>query len=581
MKKKICVLLSLAMVASLAACGSDAKETKTDAGQSSTSTTESKTEENAGAATEDEGNLGYTYGETFYSDEPVSYTMFWSDHEAYPLADTWEIFDKIAEITNVTLDIDDYMIARTDYDEKKALMINGGQAAYIIPKTYDESAFVDGGAVVAVSDWAEYMPNYNSFIEAYEMEADIDTIRKADGKYYRFPGLNEVALQEYTFMIRKDIFDAAGVDVAALEKTWTWNDLYDALVTVKDYMVSEGMCKESDYIWSERWPGDDGSGGNLLKLMGSSYGVPSGWAVKDGMAYDHEKEEWYFASTSEDYKEYITMLNKFIKGGLLDPESFTQTDEQGCQKFYRGETVMIATNKSTYTDYMSNLESTLGADNFELYIAVYPMGSKGYTAENQRLENGVMISSKALTELGEEEFIKLIRFVDWLFYSDEAYDLTKWGVEGQTYEMVKDETTGREIKQLLPQWYCGGLAIGQTSDDQEDMRIKLGYAGGVLYYAGTAEQVADAFNPVLQDYFARVKDYRDLKPLDPAVAGSEDENEQINLWKTPLISNVNSWTLQFAIGQKDIEADWDAYVSSCENLMSKQLVDLYNEINQK
>ena len=234
-----------------------------------------------------------------------------------------------------------------------------------------------------------------------------------------------------------------------------------------------------------------------------------------------------------------------------------------------------------YTDYIANLNSTLGEGKYELYITVYPMGNKPYTSENYRLENGVMIASKALKDLGEEGFIKFIRFVDWLFYSEVSYDLRKWGVEGETYEVVKDETTGKNIKKLLPQWYCGGLAIAQTSDDQKDMRIELGYAGGVFYYGGTVAQISDAYNPVLQDYFRRSNEYRELKPLDPTFAGTEDENEQMNLWKTPLIDNVNSWSLQFATGQKDIEADWDAYVSSCKNLMCDQLANLYNEIYKR
>lgn len=563
MKNKfLCMLLCAIMVISLVGCGDKSK--KVDGGKTST-----------------DEKLGYTFGENFHSDDPVSYTMFWSDHEMYPYQDSWQIFDKIKEATNVTLDFKDYSIARTDYDAKKALMINSGQSAYIIPKTYDESAFVDGGAVVAVSEWTQYMPNYTAFVEKYKLQPDLDTLKKADGKYYRLPGLKEAPEQDYTLIIRKDIFDAAGVDVAAIEKDWKWNDLYDALVKVKEYMVSKGMCAAGDYIWSERWPGDDGSGGNLLKLMGSSYGVPAGWAIGNGMTYSSEKDEWYFASISEDYKEFITMLNKFIKGGILDPESFTQTDEQACQKFYRGETIIFGSNKAVYTDYIANLNSTLGEGNYELYITVYPMGNKPYTSENYRLENGVMIASKALKDLGEEGFIKFIRFVDWLFYSEVSYDLRKWGVEGETYEVVKDETTGKNIKKLLPQWYCGGLAIAQTSEDQKDMRIELGYAGGVFYYGGTVAQISDAYNPVLQDYFRRSNEYRELKPLDPTFAGTEDENEQMNLWKTPLIDNVNSWTLQFATGQKDIQKDWDAYVSSCKNLMCDELANLYNEIYKR
>ena len=576
-KKVVSVLLSLAMVASMAACGNDTPSSSTNSQPADTS--QSSADAGADASTTEEETLDYTYGETFYSEVPVTYTMFWSDHEGYPYKDTWEIFNKIEEVTNVKIDFKDYSIARADYDDKKALMINAGQSAYIIPKTYDESAFVDGGAIISVSEWAQYMPNYTAFIEEYDLYENIDTMRKADDKYYRLPGLKEAAEQDYTLMIRKDIFDAAGVDVEVLEKDWHWEDLYDALVTVKAYMVAEGMCKESDYIWSDRWSGGgDGTGGNLLKIMGSSYGVPSGWAVSDGKAFDHEKGEWYFASNSDDYKEFVTMANKFVEGRLLDPETFTQTDEVASQKFFRGDTVIFSSNKSVYAEYIENMNNTLGEDNYEVYITVYPMGNKSYAAENGRTESGVMIASKALTELGEEEFTKMMRFVDWLFYSDEAYDLTKWGVEGETYEYATDAETGMEIKQLLPQWYCGGLSIGQTSDNQKDMRIELGYAGGVFYYGGTVAQVSDAYNPVLQDYFKRSNEYRTIKPLDPGVAGEEDETEQLTLWKTPLIDNVNSWTLKFITGQNDIEADWDAYISSCENLMCNQMINMVNEI---
>ena len=61
----------------------------------------------------------------------------------------------------------------------------------------------------------------------------------------------------------------------------------------------------------------------------------------------------------------------------------------------------------------------------------------------------------------------------------------------------------------------------------------------------------------------------------------EEENEQLNLWKTPLIDNVNTWTLQFATGVKNVDDDWDAYVASCEGLNSITMADYINEIYQR
>lgn len=583
-KKILSMLLATVMVAgSLAGCGSsgDTQSTSTD------TSTGSKTENTTGteaASTEAavEENLDYQYGldTTFHSDDPVTYSFFFSDASWYPMVDTWKtegVFKKIEEVTNVTLDITS--IDSGDYNQKVALMINAGEAAYIIPKTYDESPYVDGGAIVPISDYTQYMPYFTDFVEKYNMQDDLKTITKSDGKFYRLPGMLEAPVQDYTFIIRKDLFDAAGVDVPAIEKDWTWDDLYDALVKVKAYMVSEGMIKESDYVWSDLWCGSevtDGSGGNLLKLMASAYDVQAGWAIGNGMLYDSTKDEWYFGPTSDNFKAYLSEVTKYVQGGILDPETFTQDNQTACNKFYRGETAILSVNRSQYTSWLANLDENLGAGNYETYLCLLPRGEKtNYLPENSRLENGVMISKRALDELGEEGFIKMIRFVDWLFYSHEAYNLTKWGVEGETYQVNADGT-----KSLLDGYQCGGLGIAGDESDI-DIRLQWGYAGGNFYYGGTIAEMTDNFNPDIMDFVNRITEARDVKPLDPSYVADEEENEQLNLWKTPLIDNVNTWTLQFATGVKNVDADWDAYVASCEGLNSITMADYINEIYQR
>jgi putative aldouronate transport system substrate-binding protein len=559
MKKNIVIIAAAALVLSLAGCSKNRSSA-----------------ERAG---------GYTFGEgeTFHSDEPVTYTMYFSDASWYPMTDTWKtagVFKKIADKTNVTLSLTSFDSG--DYTDKVKLAINAGSAAYIIPKIYDETAFVDGGAVVAVSDYVKYMPNYEAFYAKYNMKKEIDTITRADGKYYRLPGMLEAPLQDYTIMIRKDIFDAAGINIAELEKTWTWDDLYGTLVTVKKYMVSKGMCTDKDYIWSDLWCGSQsgqGKGGNLLKLVGASYGVPAGWGISNGLDYDARKDEWYCASTSENFKKMVAVLNKFVKGGILDPETFTQDDTTAMNKFYNGKTVITSINRGQYVTFVNGLKAGCGKDENCLYITCYPSGTNKYTAENARLENGVMISKNALTALGKDGFIKMLRFVDWLWYSPEAYQLTKWGPEGETFGFV-DTADGRKHKELLPGFKCSGLGIAGTDSDT-DIRLKWGYTCGNFYYGHTVAEMSDNFIPVIQDYYARLGKCREIRPVNPKIAATEDEKEQLNLWGTPLTDNINAWTLSFITGQKDINADWDKYVTSCKNLNSDLLVKKTNEIYKR
>ena len=528
---------------------------------------------------------GYTFGEekTFHSDKPVTYSISFSDASWYPMLDTWKtegIFKDIEKLTNVHLDITSYDSG--DYPQKVNLAINAGAATYIIPKVYSEEQYIAGGGIVAVSDYVQYMPNFSAFVKNYNMDPDLDTIRQKDGKFYRLPGMHQAALQDYTIMVRDDIFTAAGYNIRELEKNWTWEQLHDILMNVKKYMVSKGMCSASDYIWSDLWCGESGKGqgGNLLKLMGASYGVLSGWAIEGsngGIKFDAKKKEFYSSSISDDYKKFITVLNSFVKDGLLDPETFTQSDETAHNKFYSGKTVIMSTNRSQMANDIAGVQKILG-DSAKCYVTAYPSGTNKDLAETSRLECGVCISQKALDELGEAEFIKLMRFVDWMFYSKEAYTLCKWGPEGKTWEWKT--VNGTKIKALKAGYKCGGLGL-TGSDDDVDIRLKWGYAGGNYFYGHSTAESTDAFTPEVQDLYARYGKYKTVATVDPKAKPTEDQREQLNLWGVPLMDNINAWTLKFATGQKDINKDWNEYVASCKNLNVDKIVNLTNEIYKK
>ena len=570
MKKLTSLLLATGMVLSMAACGqsgSSSAATSTDSGAT------------AEAAVSDE-ELDYEYGEHFYSEEPVTYTMFFNDNPAYPMTEAWQtegIFKAIEDATNVHLELT--IVDNSNYTDKVSLAVSSGEAPYIIPKIYTETAYVSGGGIVPVSDYVQYMPNFSQFVEDYSMQPELETITQSDGKYYRLPGMKETCLQDYTFLVRKDIFDAAGYDVTELEKDWTWEEFAEVLKGVKAYMVEQGMCTENDYIWSDMWCGQTsgyGQGGNLLKLLGTSYGINTGWAITTnyGLVFDWDNDQFVSGSISEEFKTAYKVIQDLVRSKILDPETWTQDDDTALNKFYRGETALMSTNRAQYTTQEEKITAQLGEGNFELYRAIVPVGNNNYQSENQRLECGVCISSNALETLGEEEFIKMMRFVDWLWYSEEGLTLTKWGIEGETYTV----TDG--VYSLTPEYYCAGLSIAKTSDDQIDMREELGYACGNFMYGGSLELLTSNFPADLQDFYNRMAEYRELRPLDPTVAFDEDQLEMLNLWGTPLTDTINTWTNKFAMNQADVEADWDTYVAEVQAQNLQNIIDMYNDTYQ-
>ena len=130
---------------------------------------------------------------------------------------------------------------------------------------------------------------------------------------------------------------------------------------------------------------------------------------------------------------------------------------------------------------------------------------------------------------------------------------------------------------LTPGYYCNGLSIAQTSDDQIDLREELGYACGNFMYSGNTELLTSNFSEDLRDFYDRQGQYRKLRPLDPTVTFDEDQMEMLNLWGTPMTDTVNAWTCKFAMNQADINNDWDTYVAEVEAQNMQNIVDMYND----
>lgn len=548
-KRVVAMMLALVMTASLSACGSGGASAK---GEGPTL-----------SASDADKDLDYEYGEgeTFHSEEPVTYTMAYSDHENYPFQADWRLWSAIEEKSNVTFKTNN--IARTDYNDKISAMVNSGSAPYIIPKVYDAAAYVAGGQVVPISDWVQYMPNYMKSVEDWGMEAELTNILSDGGKYYRLPGMWEKSANGFSMMIRKDIFEAAGVDVREGEKTWTWEDFYEACKKVKEFTGA-------DYVWSDQY-----QLGCSMNLSAVQYGVKAGkskdggdWGLKNGTVFNFEDEKFEFGETTPDYKEYLTFWNKMYNEGILDPDTFVQDSNQAQAKFFRGESYVLTCNYQLMVDIEAG--DKMQADGAELYYLTTPGGPKGQLqVESSRLENGIMISQNALDELGEEGFIKMLRFIDWLWYSDEGQMLSQWGIEGETYTKGED---GSVV--LNPDIYFNGINPGA----EKQLNADYGFAGGVFAYGGSTELRFSKCSEAEKEWNKRIYASKTPRKIEPPILANEDEKEEMDLIQVPLLDYVNTSALEFITGKLSLDHDWDAYVEQCESLGSTKFIDQANEI---
>ncbi len=512
-------------------------------------------DDDTGAAlANDAGSMAdYGVGDQFTATEPLSFPILFSDHPNYPIQDDWMLWQEIEERANVTLE--PTVVPMSDYEQKRSLLVGAGDAPLILPKTYpgQEAAFVSSGAILPVSDYIDLMPNFKDKVEKWGLDANLDTLRQEDGKYYVLPGLHEAVWQDYTIAVRTDIMDELG-----LEEPKDWDEFRDMLAAMKE-------AYPDVYPLSDRFSIPTPAG-NLLNLLGMTYGTSAGWGYAN-QRWDEEAGEFVFPGTTDEYRDMVTYLHGLVEDGLIDPESFTQDDDSAIQKLANGKSFAISTNAQTLVnDYRPALAATLpDAEIAKIRLPAGPVGD--VVSGTALLENGIMISSAAKDD---ENFVAMMQFIDWLWYSDEGQEFAKWGVEGTTYTKDADGT-----RVLDPEINFIGLNPGAPKHLQKD----FGFSGGVFAYGGTTDLLWSTFSEEEIAFQEGMAD-KEVLPLQPPFPFDEMEREQATLLETPLKDTVQQGTLQFVLGQRDL-SEWDAYVAEIEAKGSTQYIELVNGAHER
>ncbi|MFJ2604172.1 extracellular solute-binding protein [Streptomyces sp. NPDC087425] len=491
----------------------------------------------------------YRAGQQFKATKALSFSMLHNDNPGYPLKKNWLFWKEVTRRTGVTLQPVD--VPLSDYEKKRSLLIGAGDAPFLIPKTYHpaEAAFVSSGAILPVSEYVHLMPNFQAKVKSWKLEPEIDSIRQADGKYYLLPGLHERPRSGYSLALRTDILDKHGLTLPT-----TWDQVYDVFKALRREYPDR-------YPFSDRWSTNTTFPvGALLNYLGTAYGTRAGWSY-DNISWDDGAKTFVFTGATDSFRHVIEYLRKLVAEKLMDPESFTQSDDDAVKKLLSEQSFAISANpQELVQNYRYNLAKQVKGATIEM-IPV-PLGPSGAVLPSGlRLENGVMISSKAL---GSADFVAMMQFVDWLWYSDEGQRLSKWGVEGVTY--TYSDGTYR-LKD-------GISLMGSDPSAPKDLQKDYGFFNGVFTYGGRWALVSSSFLPD-ETRFQAAMARRTQLPIDPAHPLRSTEQEQASLWDTPLKDHVTQNCLQFILGRRPL-SQWNTYLAELKAKNMQQLVDLHN-----
>lgn len=535
LKKALAVTMASFMAAGLAACGSK---------PASSNTPETSAPVTSEAVSTAENN------EDFLQGDPLKFSIYYSDNPTLPFKSDWLAVTTIEKRYNT--DITWEIIPSTDYNSKVSITLNTGTNTpdvILYANTQGEtSQLALNGALVPLSDYSDWTPNFNAYVEKFGIQDTVDMLNLSDGKRYVMPPLYDQAFYDGGLILRQDFLEKNNF---AAPKTY--DDLYAILKAYKEQNPKS-------------YPLTVLAAPNVLyRMTMPSFGVSLGKNASTGayvLSWDYDKKECFPGAISEEYKEYITFFHKLYAEGLLDPEMAAPIDgDKWNQKLATGAAIA----SYAYYDQIGGIEavSDIEGIKFNLYPPLAgPDGAHHQPKNKTGIAKGLLLPI-AVTK--RPDFERLVRTIDAMFYSEEAAAIWCLGVEGETYTMDGNKIVFPDDAKNSPDGIYKYMQLKYGTGSDTTQKVWISDREMYKYddnYRAINEAVA-AMDDAIQ-YIPPTPMFDDL------------DAEEASSLQTPLADSWERWNDAFLTGEKSIEKDWDAYVAEMKTLQIDRLCELYN-----
>ena len=525
LKKILAFTMAAAMAAGLAACGSSASTSPSAGGSGSAPAV---------------------------SDEPIKISMYYADNPTLPYMDSWLAVQETAKIAGVDLTVE--AIPSTDYNTKVSLALNTGENCPDVILYQDtkgeNSSLALNGAIVPISDYPEWTPNFNAMVEKLGLKDDVEELALKDGKRYFMPQLFDQPFYDGGLIMRQDYLEEKGFDAPK-----TFDDLYEILKAYKaDHPDSYPLTTlVAPYV--------------TYRMTMPSFGISVGKNSADGsyvLSYDYDNKDFFAGAIDDKCKEYFAFLNKLYSEGLLDPEMADPIDgDKWSQKLATGSSMATY----AYYDQIGGVEAASEIDGFKLQMYAPLEGPAGaHHQPKSRTGSGIMFPKKTAER---DDFERIVRTIDEMFYSEENAKLWCLGVEGETYTMDGDKIV-----------YSDDI-VNSADGIYKSMQLKYGCGSDVTQMVWINEREMSKYDENYAEINTEVAAMDNaIQPVPPTPQFDDLTAEDAASLRTPLGDTFEVWADAFITGKKSTDTDWDAYVAEMKNLSIDQYLQMYNDNNK-
>ena len=552
-KKLLAVLLALTLVLSLAACGGAAGSSAapvSDAASAEASAEATEDEDEAAApeeedSVEDAGPVEVAEPEAAapntmelpLTDEEVTYSILGITNpnmNSFGEPNDYNIYKRLRERTNIAFDWTmDTMFTIT---ETHSLLV----AANDLPEVVGGN-FYTGGVANAIDEevYWDLAPYLEEFAPDYYNLIQTDGIRQqvySDDGYVMF--FDEIAEKEFFpnngMLVRQDMLDKVGLDVPV-----TYDEYTEVLKAFKNELDIEAPFYVTDMDYD---------------VFSAGFGISS-----SGFCLDDDRNMVY-GPTSDAFKDYLKQFNEWYEAGYIYKDFYCIP--WGEANNYRA-------------DYMGSDRSAMsfcycefaGQFVFENEDAKLVPGYIPRQTEDQQihLTGGIDAQVKdgwcVSTNCDEDKLELFCQFMNYL-YTQEGAELCNWGIEGETFEYQEDGS----------KWYTDEIMNNPDGMTQTQAIIFNFMYQGPCYADYTKYNISTL--TTWKD-FADVWAAADNQNKMPTMSLTADEESTYSAAATDVQTYMDEIVIKFMIGDADIDAEWDTYLSTMESLGVNDMIDIY------
>lgn len=501
------------------------------------------------------------------ADPPEKFTAMISQHSL----DTGDVSSKTVYVEREALtgvQIEWTSVPSTSKAERIATTFASNELPDMFVQMLDNAQVLTyglAGALLPISDYLEYMPNFSSILE--NIPGVKSMITMPDGKIYGIPNINMYSVWpgngtyiKSTVFVNREWLNKLGLEVPT-----TTDELADVLRAFKDKDPNgNGMADEIplSFIyngWSE-------TPQSLLYGPFGIIGHANHMNVEDGKCF--------YAIQDPRYIEAAKYIRGLWDEGLIDSEAFTQDAKRYYAKG-RDEVNVYG----VFIDWIGfsavGQEKIEGADGLlgtedDVYIAIPPLKGPDGTTIWANESAGIFTNRLNIASTARNPEL-LCRWADSLFAPDASIQEI-WGKFGTHTTKNEDGSwtrlmapEGTEADVFLLATTTRALPALMTDEMVANFTLKFPDGRTTSKTGDTKYIMSSLYAPY------SVKEYL------PPVILSEEANERIAVLMTPLKNAMVEQEVAWLTGQGNIENEYDAFIAKLESMGLLEVVQIYQD----